>query len=88
MQPQPRRHISSRLLDPHRLRCIPNIAVYAIILTAQENILKASEDTTSRIARDLFLDNFTSDVDSVDEGKPVIKKIFLLLKSVGYTMTK
>ena len=34
---------------PYSLRCIPSIAEYAMIFTAQENISNASEDITSRL---------------------------------------
>ena len=70
------------------LRCIPSFAGYTMMFTAQENISKTSEDTTSRVARDMFVDDFISSVDSVDEGKLVIKEIFLLLKSIGFILTK
>ena len=56
----------------HGLRCISSIAGYAMIFTAQENISKASEDTTSRLTRDMFVDDFISSVDNIDDGKRII----------------
>ena len=73
---------------PYGLCCIPSIAAYAMIFTAQKNISNASEDTTSRLTRDMFVDDFISSVDSIDNGKRIIKKISLLLKSTGFKITK
>ena len=58
------------------------------MFTAKENISKTSEGTTSRVAGDMFVDDFISSVDSVDEEKLVITEISLLLKSTGFIMTK
>ena len=73
---------------PYGLRCIPSIAGYAMIFTAQENISNASEDTISRLTRDMFVDDFISSVDSIDDGKRIIKEISLLLMSTGFKITK
>ena len=73
---------------PYGLRCIHSIAGYAMIFTAQENISNASEDTTSRLTRDMFVDDFISSVDSIDDGKRIIKEISLLLMSTGFKITK
>ena len=73
---------------PYGLRCIPSIAGYAMIFTAQQNISNASEDTTSRLTRDIFVDDFISSVDSIDDGKCIIKEISLLLMSTRFKITK
>ena len=73
---------------PYNLRCIPSIAGFAMIFTAQENISNASEDTTSRLTRDMFVDDFISSVDSIDDGKRIIKEISLLLMTTGFKITK
>ena len=59
-----------------------------MIFTAQENISNASEDTTSRLTRDMFVDDFISSVDNIDNGKRIIKEISLLLMSTGFKITK
>ena len=72
----------------HGLRCTSSIAGYAMIFTAQQNISNASKDRTSRLTRDMFVDDSISSVDSIDNGKRIIKEISLLLMSTGFKITK
>ena len=73
---------------PYGLRCIPSIAGYAMVYIAEKNTPSVSSDATSRVKRDMFVDDFISGVDSVEEGQKVVNKVTKLLKSTGFTLSK
>ena len=73
---------------PYGLRCIPSMAGYALMFTAESNTPDVSSDATSRVTQDMFVDDLISGVDSIDDGQRIIKEVSLLLKSTGFTMTK
>ena len=70
------------------LRCIASIAGYAMIYTAGKNTPSVSSDATCRVKRDMFVDDFISGVDSVEEGQKVVNEVTKLLKSTGFTLSK
>ena len=73
---------------PYGLRCIPSIAGYAMMFTAENNIPDVSQDATSRVTRDMFVDDLITGVDCVTEGQKIIKEVSELLSSTGFTITK
>ena len=75
-------------IAPYGLRCIPSIAGYAMIYTAEKNTPSVSTDATSRVKRDMFVDDFISGVDSVEEGQKVVNEVTKLLKSTEFTLSK
>ena len=73
---------------PYGLRCIPSIAEYAMMFTAENNIPDVSQDATSRVTRDMFVDDLITGVDCVTEGQKIIKEVSELLSNTGFTITK
>jgi len=73
---------------PYGLRCIPSIAGYSMIYTAEKNIPNVPLDVSNRVTRDMFVDDFISGVDSIEEGKRVIRDMSKLLSSTGFKLTK
>ena len=73
---------------PYGLRCIPSIAGYSMIFTAEDNMPHVSDDAARRVTRDMFVDNFITSVDNIDEGKRVINEVSELLASTGFKLTK
>ena len=59
-----------------------------MIYTAGKNAPSVSSDATSRVERDMFVDDFISGVDSVEEGQKVVNEVIKLLKSTGLTLSK
>ena len=73
---------------PYGIRCIPSMAGFAMLFTAEMNIPNIPSDTAARLSRDMFVDDSISGVNSVEEGRNVIKDITCLLRSTGFTITK
>ena len=73
---------------PYGLRCIPSIAGYSMIFTAEENVPHASDDAVCRVTRDMFVDDFITAVDSVAEGRRVASEVTELLSFTGFKITK
>ena len=73
---------------PYGLRCIPSIAGYSMIFTAEENVPHASDDAVCRVTRDMFVDDFITAVNSVAEGRRVASEVTELLSSTGFKITK
>ena len=73
---------------PYGLRCIPSMAGYALMFTAESNIPDVSNEATAKVTQDMFVDDLISGADSIEDGQRVIREVSLLLKSTGFTMTK
>ena len=73
---------------PYGLRCIPSMAGYSLAYTADKNMVKVSSDATKRVTRDMFVDDFITGVDTIEEGRRVIDEVLLLLSSTGFRLTK
>ena len=73
---------------PYGLRCIPSMAGYALMFTAESNIPDASNEATANVTQDMFEDDLISDADTIEDGQRVIREVSLLLKSTGFTMKK
>ena len=73
---------------PYGLRCIPSIAGFSLLYTAEKNWPDVSRDAQERVVRDMFVDDFITGVDSIAEGKQVIVDVSKLLSSTGFTLTK
>jgi len=68
---------------PYGLRCIPSMAGYAMVFTADNNIPNVSNEAVSRVTRDMFVDDLITGVDSIENGRQLIKEVSLLLASTG-----
>ena len=73
---------------PYGLRCIPSMAGYSLAYTADKNMVKVSTDAIKRVTRDMFVDDFITGVDTIEEGRRVIDEVSLLLSSTGFRLTK
>ena len=73
---------------PYGLRCIPSIAGFSMLYTAEKNIPDVFPDVTSRVMRDMFVEDFITGVDSIEDGKRVIYGVSKLLSSTGFKLTK
>ena len=73
---------------PYGLRCIPSVAGYALLYTAEKNIPSVSENATARVTRDMFVDDLLTGVQSVEEGQQMIEEISKLLASTGFHLSK
>ena len=73
---------------PYGLRYVPSIAGYSLLYTAEKNFPDVSRDVTERVARDMFVDDFITGIDKIEEGKRVISEGSKLLSSTGFRLTK
>ena len=53
---------------PYGLRCISSIAWYSMVFTAKSNLPIVSSNATTKVPRDMFVDDFISAVDSTEGG--------------------